>query len=253
MYEYLPDYAFACAMMIYIHKFDYCLHTYEYIRLSRSHWFLVVICYLNMVASPDGAGNLPPNQPNPNRPTIDELRKSPVSDPGYATNAQYPKIGSLYHRPLIIVFDSFRSNPSRVDNAVRVLRQYLQLEYSNKSSGDKRSFSEQYLPFVMAKPPRQKNMIDCGVYLLCCCEYFVTRPLVSFDDEFLRNLDSWWFDSKDVRQKRNTIREVIRGLKVVWLSEIPDEPAPAIKLNVASKANVASQAKQQLGTLMFIT
>ncbi|XP_064413462.1 sentrin-specific protease 7 isoform X2 [Latimeria chalumnae] len=66
-------------------------------------------------------------------------------------------------RPCILIMDSLRT--SSRESAVKILREYLQVEWEVKK-GTSRQFTKENMKSSVPRVPRQENSIDCGIYLL---------------------------------------------------------------------------------------
>jgi Ulp1 family protease len=119
--------------------------------------------------------------------------------------------------PCILHFNSLRKPKPHI---LRRIKKYIQDEWARRKEGElgPRDFSA--LMDVSPKCPQQKNLCDCGVFVLeflerllspatplpTLAELAAATPDVRF--RFLRDR-SGWFAVQDVRTKRAAIRDLI--------------------------------------------
>ena len=65
--------------------------------------------------------------------------------------------------PFLVVLDSVGRSQ---DYAIRLVREYLQIEWSLKVNAVEPVYGAQALPLTLPEKPLQKNRTDCGVFLL---------------------------------------------------------------------------------------
>ncbi len=117
--------------------------------------------------------------------------------------------------PCILHFNSLRT---RKPHILRRIKKYLQDEWARRKEGElgPRDFSG--LMDITPPCPQQKNMCDCGVFVLEFLERLLSAPLPMLAElaaatpaerfRFLRDR-SGWFTAQDVREKRAAIRDLI--------------------------------------------
>ena len=70
---------------------------------------------------------------------------------------------SSNEHPFLVVLDSVGRSQ---DYAIRLVREYLQIEWSLKVNAVEPVYGAQALPLTLPEKPLQKNRTDCGVFLL---------------------------------------------------------------------------------------
>lgn len=127
----------------------------------------------------------------------------------FANNVVTDKWDSPEHYPRIVSLNSLKSNRYLRKNAKNI-RAYLSKEYESRTK-EKIEFTEKNMKVIEMKVAKQKNMVDCGVYMLEFLERFCEN---GFENTFSsETLGSFQFDQNFVDQKRNEILKIIFKLK----------------------------------------
>ena len=132
-------------------------------------------------------------------------------------------------KPVILFMDSL--NADNVDDMMRYLREYLELEYLEKkvvNEADKKyftnsaynwqSFNWSTLPHYKPVLPQQKNFTDCGLFVLQYAESFLLQPDFVLND--LHQRSGTLFHSRIVDSKRD---EIMRMIVAIAEGTIPVE------------------------------
>ncbi|XP_072441512.1 sentrin-specific protease 7 isoform X1 [Chiloscyllium punctatum] len=112
----------------------------------------------------------------------------------------------ILKQPCILIMDSLRAASQL--HTVKILREYLQIEWEVKKRGQ-RSFTAETMKGSVPRVPKQDNSSDCGIYLLQYVESFFQKPITSF--ELPLQLDNW-FLREEVKKKREEIKDLILQL-----------------------------------------
>ncbi|XP_060689138.1 sentrin-specific protease 7 isoform X1 [Hemiscyllium ocellatum] len=112
----------------------------------------------------------------------------------------------ILKQPCILIMDSLRAASQL--HTVKILREYLQIEWEVKKRGQ-RSFTAETMKGSVPRVPKQDNSSDCGIYLLQYVESFFQKPITSF--ELPLQLDNW-FLREEVKKKREEIQDLILQL-----------------------------------------
>lgn len=142
---------------------------------ESKHWFLVIICY---------AYNAPATVMSPSNEISNK-------------------------RAAMITFDSL--NYSYMYIYTKLIRKFLCMRWTYERPNDPlpKFIDKQVLLEVNAKVPRQRNLYDCGVHLLCYFENFVSDPIKTYRDVVEDEKDLRFEWSVDTERKRNFIRAVV--------------------------------------------
>ncbi|XP_066562356.1 sentrin-specific protease 7 isoform X2 [Amia ocellicauda] len=109
-------------------------------------------------------------------------------------------------RPCILIMDSLKL--SSHERTVKLLRDYLQVEWEVRR-GTPRKFTSEQMSGSHCRVPLQDNSSDCGIYLLQYVESFLQDPVVHFD---LPLRLERWFPRQEVKRKRDKIRDLVLQL-----------------------------------------
>ncbi|XP_072369677.1 sentrin-specific protease 7-like isoform X1 [Scyliorhinus torazame] len=112
----------------------------------------------------------------------------------------------ILKQPCILILDSLRAASQL--HTVKILREYLQIEWEVKKRGQ-RNFTAENMKGSVPRVPKQDNSSDCGIYLLQYVESFFQKPIANF--ELPLQLDKW-FLREEVKKKREEIRDLILHL-----------------------------------------
>ncbi|XP_048396996.2 sentrin-specific protease 7 isoform X2 [Stegostoma tigrinum] len=112
----------------------------------------------------------------------------------------------ILKQPCILIMDSLRAASQL--HTVKILREYLQIEWEVKKRGQ-RSFTAENMKGSVPRVPKQDNSSDCGIYLLQYVESFFQKPITNF--ELPLQLDKW-FLREEVKKKREEIQDLILQL-----------------------------------------
>ncbi|XP_078089024.1 sentrin-specific protease 7 isoform X3 [Mustelus asterias] len=112
----------------------------------------------------------------------------------------------ILKQPCILIMDSLRAASQL--HTVKILREYLQIEWEVKKRGQ-RNFTAENMKGSVPRVPKQDNSSDCGIYLLQYVESFFQKPISNF--ELPLQLDKW-FLREEVKKKREEIRDLILHL-----------------------------------------
>ncbi|XP_041067726.1 sentrin-specific protease 7-like isoform X2 [Carcharodon carcharias] len=112
----------------------------------------------------------------------------------------------ILKQPCILIMDSLRAASQL--HTVKILREYLQIEWEVKKRGQ-RSFTAENMKGSVPRVPKQDNSSDCGIYLLQYVESFFQKPITNF--ELPLQLDKW-FLREEVKKKREEIQDLILHL-----------------------------------------
>eukprot|EP01083_Nonionella_stella_P056067 147845_1 len=154
--------------------------------LNRQHWYLVIVCHLANVYTPQAQWRAPT------------------------------------HAPCILLMDSMdkRREHAKIFKRMRI---YLTSEFKTKIGTVPSSnpfeepvnldFNRANLPGYNVEVPRQKDSWRCGDYMLQYAEEFCTMP---FEDTSASEMVSRpdWFSKETVFNKRTSIRELLREMHV---------------------------------------
>lgn len=89
-------------------------------------------------------------------------------------------------KPIILFMDSL--NADNVDEMMRSIREYLELEFLDKKvkeddkkyfaspSHNWKPFTPERLPHYCPRLPKQRNFTDCGLFVLQYAETFLVEP-----------------------------------------------------------------------------
>lgn len=125
-------------------------------------------------------------------------------------------------RPFILYLDSLNTSVNAVN--MQCLRQYIEMEYidkklKNDSSKTKwlsddygwKGFKRENMPHYLPTVPRQKNLTDCGLYLLENAEAFIKDPEFIIKNLHQKNVKL--FKTRLVEDKRDILKRLITGLQ----------------------------------------
>uniref|UniRef100_UPI00398F47AA sentrin-specific protease 7 isoform X2 n=1 Tax=Pristiophorus japonicus TaxID=55135 RepID=UPI00398F47AA len=129
---------------------------------------------------------------------IQECIKVPI-------NPRQQKI-RIRKQPCILIMDSLRAASQL--HTVKILREYLQIEWEVKKRGP-HNFTSDKMKGSVPRVPKQDNSSDCGIYLLQYVESFFQNPITNFDLPL--QLDKW-FLRQEVKKKREEIQDLILHL-----------------------------------------
>ncbi|CAG7838183.1 unnamed protein product [Allacma fusca] len=148
-------------------------------------------------------------------------------------------------QPCILIFNSLPTFPrSRV---MATLRDYLRLEYKERKGQD-RPFTKFDMPGFEPNVPQQKNMCDCGIYVLQYVEQFFSDPFPSFLLALPSNLRKWFPQLKTKRKEiYDTIYELVKTENPENLHLMPkfEIPLPPPLLKPDKPENSASSEKAE--------
>ncbi|XP_077436916.1 sentrin-specific protease 7 isoform X2 [Vanacampus margaritifer] len=200
---------------------------------QEAHWYLVLICFPGLEesrsepwaeSSHNGTDESPEQEEaegsgNSNDATTAMLKLTcgdSVDTPsGKETAKSFSHVNCtektcrrklVSKRPCILIMDSLKL--SLHERIFKVLREYLQSEWESRR-GTTRGFGPDQVKSSHCQVPLQDNSSDCGLYLLQYVESFLKDPVVHFDLPLhLRR----WFSRRQVRRKRDEIRELVLQL-----------------------------------------
>jgi len=114
-------------------------------------------------------------------------------------------------RACILIFDSL-AGPAR-SGVVRVLREYLQVEWNVKKSATHGEcmFSRDTMLGLTPVCPQQSNFSDCGLYVLQYVKAFYMDPIEDYSFRTRSLVD--WFDEAEMRNKRAELQRLILDLQ----------------------------------------
>ncbi|XP_017065051.1 uncharacterized protein LOC108103858 [Drosophila eugracilis] len=142
-----------------------------------AHWMLAIICYPGLI--------------------------HPIPYKKYETMSS-----DTIKQPVILIFDSLAG---RHETDFDILRGYLTFEYKAKyPHAEPRIFNETNMPGQSVTVPLQKNLTDCGLYLLQYAEHFFRKPIKDFRLP-IQDMSNW-FDLLTVTKKREEIACLIQFL-----------------------------------------
>ncbi|XP_051937360.1 sentrin-specific protease 7 isoform X1 [Hippocampus zosterae] len=198
---------------------------------QEAHWYLVVICFPGLEESrlepwTESSHNESPEQEetegsensNDAMTTTLKLNSSESADTASAkepTQTSHGKVNCtaktchrklVSKRPCILIMDSLKL--SLHERIFKVLREYLQSEWEARR-GSIRDFGPDQMTSSHCQVPLQDNSSDCGLYLLQYVESFLKDPVVHFD---LPLHLQRWFPRRQVRKKRDEIRDLVLHL-----------------------------------------
>lgn len=127
--------------------------------------------------------------------------------------------------PYIVILDSLGGYHPAVSKA---LRSYLQQELSSRK-GIKRTLSLNDVIGKYAKPPKQHNMSDCGLYLLHFAEVFLKSPHKLLD-AIVNNkpeVEQYW-KADELPNKREYYRDVVMQLAEDYKVYLAEQKAPSV-------------------------
>ncbi|XP_016967988.1 uncharacterized protein LOC108036389 [Drosophila biarmipes] len=146
---------------------------------EQAHWILAIICFPGLsgpVAYEEGAG---------------------MQDDG------------PIKQPVILIFDSLALTIRH--RVIAILRDYLTCEYRAKNpNGQAHVFNKDNMPGHRVEVPQQKNLTDCGLYVLQYVEQFFTKPIRDYRLPITELTE--WFDLLTVTKKREDIANLIQKL-----------------------------------------
>ncbi|XP_043927535.1 sentrin-specific protease 7 isoform X2 [Protopterus annectens] len=206
---------------------------------EESHWYLALICFpwlekdeyddiklpeqgLQKEGSPspenetEGVSVIVSSRKNENEMNVDNSPNEKGSQQSDSlTSCSFLNVDTtsntcgrkqISKRPCILIMDSLKA--SSQDYTVKILREYLQIEWEVKRNAP-RKFNAQNMKGCVPRVPKQDNSSDCGLYLLQYVESFLQRPISNF--EFPVQLTTW-FHRSVIKNKRKEIHELIMQL-----------------------------------------
>lgn len=188
---------------------------------ENSHWFLVVICFANLVGVVGDEESCPPPSAEHDYESDileeylygDKLNeKAPKEAHGQTRASSQNSISDergISKRPCILIFDSLRTHSSW-SHVFRLLREYLAIEYQHKMH-DKLVFSKETIRAGYPNVPQQTNFSDCGIFVLQYVESFFKNPIQNFQTP-IRGVDNWFSSELVCKTKRKEIEELILRL-----------------------------------------
>ncbi|KAK9764120.1 hypothetical protein K7432_008646 [Basidiobolus ranarum] len=169
------------------------------------HWYLALICFPALLLANTSFDQLVVNPETKDDKTGSDINPIDVqsikNDTALHTDNEIMTDNSK--SPWIIVFDSLNL---RHESVFEVLNTYLHNEAKEKKKIEIR----QRVEGIYAKVPCQTNHCDCGVYLLQYVETFL-NDTKKYLDLAVNGVDNTvaWFSHKDIKRKREEIRDII--------------------------------------------
>ncbi|KAJ8350772.1 hypothetical protein SKAU_G00259020 [Synaphobranchus kaupii] len=171
---------------------------------QEAHWYLVVICF---------PGLLDPQSERWSRQNFQDTATRTKNWDRRITGHSVPECTQLgceretvCKRPCILVMNSLKL--SYHERVLKLLREYLQVEWEVRRKTP-RDFTPEQMKGSHCRVPLQDNSSDCGLYLLQYVESFLQNPVVHFElPVFLDH----WFPRRQIRSKRDEIREMVLRL-----------------------------------------
>ncbi|XP_037095610.1 sentrin-specific protease 7 [Syngnathus acus] len=198
---------------------------------QEAHWYLVVICFPGLEESrlepwaesihngtdasteqekaegPGSSNEAPatPRKTNRSDSVDTDSGKEPTKSFSRRLNCTEKTCHTKFvsKRPCILIMDSLKL--SLHERIFKLLREYLQSEWEARR-GSTRDFGPDQMKSSHCHVPLQDNSSDCGLYLLQYVESFLKDPVVHFD---LPLQLQRWFPRRQVRRKRDEIRELV--------------------------------------------
>ncbi|ESO02004.1 hypothetical protein HELRODRAFT_152590, partial [Helobdella robusta] len=116
-------------------------------------------------------------------------------------------------RPCILIFDSLVGPVRNSGSVIKLLREYLQVEWDMKMRAEhgSRIFNKDTMRGGFPECPQQTNYSDCGIYILQYVQSFFTNPIENYT--FPIKLAKW-FDETIVCKKRSQLQQLIMKMQV---------------------------------------